>query len=373
MKTDKKNINVLHIDSERTWRGGQQQAAYLLETMHEKGYETALVCRPGSEFESYCLKKKLPHYSIRMRGEVDFFCGFQIARICKNHGYEILHLHSAHAISTGLWAKLFNRSLIRVGVRRVDFHIRNHAFSRFKYKTSMLDRLVCISKKIYEVALEDGIPEDKLRIIRSGVDLTKFDRDFRDPLFKKEFGIPDNHVVAGTVAAVTWHKDYPNLLKAAGKVLDSEDHITFIAVGSGPDEAKIHDLKNELGLGDRFIFTGFRSDVGRFLKNFDMFVHASKMEGLGTSILDAQGAGLPVIGSYAGGIPEIIQHRKNGLLVPVGNPAALADAIVELVNDETLRNMLGKNGRETVEEFSIAHTIEHNLDLYREIMQKTQS
>ena len=147
MKTGKKNIRVLHIDSERTWRGGQQQAAYLLEAMYEKGYETALVCRPGSEFESYCKKNKLPHYSIRMRGEVDFYSGYQIARICRRHGYNILHLHSAHAISTGLWTKLFNRSLILVGVRRVDFHIRNNAFSRYKYKTRMLDRLVCISKK----------------------------------------------------------------------------------------------------------------------------------------------------------------------------------------------------------------------------------
>lgn len=367
MKTDK-NIRVLHIDSERTWRGGQQQAAYLLEGMHKQGYRTALVCRPGSEFENYCHANGLPVFSVSMRGEIDFYCGYKIARICKKHGYNILHLHSAHAISTGLWAKFFNRSLILIGVRRVDFHIRKNALSRFKYKTPMLDRLVCISKKIYEVAKEDGIPEDKLRTIYSGVDLKKFDRDFPDPAFRQDFGIPRNHTVVGTVAAMAWHKDYPNLLRAAKKVLDRQNDITFCAVGSGPDEKEILDLKDELSLGDRFILTGFRTDVGRFLKNYDIFVHASSMEGLGTSILDAQGVGLPVIGSYAGGIPEIIQHRINGLLVPIGNPDAFSESILELVNNQALREALGRKGKETVEQFSIANTIKHNLNLYREIM-----
>jgi L-malate glycosyltransferase len=372
MKRDK-NIRVLHIDSERTWRGGQQQAAYLLEGMYKQGYQTALVCRPGSEFESYCQENGLPVFSIRMGGEVDFFCGYKIARICKKHGYNILHLHSAHAISTGLWAKFFYRSLTLIGVRRVDFHIRKNALSRFKYKTPMLDRLVCISRKIYEVAKEDGIPEDKLRIIYSGVDFTKFDNDFPDQQFRRELGIPENHVVVGTVAAMAWHKDYPNLLKAAKKVLDSQHNITFCAVGSGPDEKEIIALKKELGLGDRFILTGFRTDVGRFLKNFDIFVHASSMEGLGTSILDAQGVGLPIIGSYAGGIPEIIQHRINGLLVPVGNPDALAESILEMANNQSLRETLGKKGKETVEKFSIVNTIKNNLSLYREIMNTTSS
>ncbi len=367
MKIDK-NIKVLHIDSERTWRGGQQQAAYLLEGMHKKGYKTALVCRSGSEFETYCRSKNLPVFPIPMAGEIDFFCGYRIAGICRTHGFKILHLHSAHAIATGLWAKLFFRPLKLIGVRRVDFHIRKNVLSRFKYKTPMLDRLVCISKKIYEVAKEDGIPEDKLRIIYSGVDLKKFDNDFPDLNFKEELGIPENHTVVGTVAAMAWHKDYPNLLKAAKKVLDRQKNITFCAVGSGPDEQQIVELREELGLGSRFILTGFRTDVGKFLKNFDIFVHASCMEGLGTSILDAQGACLPVIGSYAGGIPEIIQNQVNGLLVPARNPDALAGSILELVNNHTLRKKLGKKGKETVERFSIANTIENNLNLYREIM-----
>ncbi|MBW2219123.1 MAG: glycosyltransferase, partial [Deltaproteobacteria bacterium] len=225
-----------------------------------------------------------------------------------------------------------------------------------------------ISKKIYEVAKEDGIPEDKLRVIYSGVDLKKFDNDFPDQHFKKELGIPENHTVVGTVAVMEWTKDYPNLLKAAKKVLDRQTNVTFCAVGSGPDEQQVVELREELGLGDRFILTGFRTDVGKFLKSFDIFVHASCMEGLGTSILDAQGAGLPVIGSYAGGIPEIIQNQINGLLVPAKNPDALAESILELVNNHTLRKELGKKGKETVERFSITNTIENNLNLYREVI-----
>lgn len=367
MKTDN-HIKVLHVDSERTWRGGQQQAAYLLEGMHKRGYQTALACRPGSTFEHHCHDHALPVFPVTMAGEIDFFSGRTIANICRNHGFAILHLHSAHAIATGLWAKLFFRPLKLIGVRRVDFHIRKNMFSRFKYRTSMLDRLVCISRKIYEVAQEDGIPEGKLRVIHSGVDLDRFRKASLDREMKSKLGIPGHHLVVGTVAAMAWHKDYPNLLNAAKKVLKTQSNITFCAVGSGPDEDQIVQLKDELALGDRFVLTGFRNDVGNFLHMFDIFVHASCMEGLGTSILDAQGVGLPVIGSYAGGIPEIIQHRTNGLLVPIKDPDALAASILKLANNPRLREAYGKKGKETVERFSIANTIEKNLDLYRELM-----
>lgn len=365
MKNDK--INVLHIDTEYGWRGGQQQAVYLFEKLLKKGFTSAMVCQPDSALSSYCQEHQLPYFDLRMRGEGDLVAGFRIAKICKENEFNILHLHSAHAVTIGIWAKLFHSTLKLVAVRRVDFHI-NGFFSKLKYDNPYLDKIVCISDKIKEVLLKDRIKSDRLLTIHSGIDTDKF-RELTDSSnLRNEMGIPENDVVVGTVAAIVGHKDYPNLLKSANIVLRRKSHVTFCAVGSGSQKERMHELADRLNLGDKFIFAGFREDVGRFLKMFDIFVLASKKEGLGTSILDAQAMGLPVVGTRAGGIPESVHHNVNGLLVPPGNETALAEAIIELIEDEDKRKRLGETARETVEQFDINITVAKNIELYKQLL-----
>ncbi|GAB6094747.1 glycosyltransferase [Desulfatiferula olefinivorans] len=361
------DFSVLHVDTEKNWRGGQQQAAYLFERMHAVGMNTAMVCKKGSSFETYCNKHNLPCHAIPMYGEFDITAGYKIAALCREKGFRILHLHSSHALALGLWAKLFNRSLRLVAVRRVDFHIKKNFLSRFKYSTALLDVIVCISEGIKKVLLEDGLPEEKLVTIHSGVDITKFQFAPLSGNIKKEMGIPDDHRVVGTIAALSNHKDYPNLLHAARRLVDRNDHVTFCALGTGPEENSIHRLADDLKLGSRFIFAGFRNNVGDFLNIFDVFVLASYEEGLGTSILDAQAVGLPVVACRSGGIPEVVADGINGILVPPRDPDALAAAIETLLNDPDKRALFGRRAKQDVEAFSIDHTVEKNLLLYKRL------
>lgn len=370
--TKENDIRILHIDSERNWRGGQQQAAYLLERLHGLGYKTALICPPGADMESYCRSHSLPCHPVAMHGEIDIRAGYKIASLCKKHRYGIAHLHTAHALATGLWARLFYPKLRLIAVRRVDLHIRKNPLSRYKYNTRRLDKIVCISKGIRKVMLSDGLSESRLATIHSGVDLKKFDPVTPPRDFKKRLGIPEDHILVGTVAAIAGHKDYPNLLHAAKYILQHMDNVSFCAVGDGPDETEVHALARRLDLGSRFVFAGFRSDVGNFLKSFDIFVLSSSLEGLGTSILDAQGVGLPVVACDTGGIPEAVLDNENGLLVPPGNSKALAEAILKLARDEKMRRNFGCRAKETVGAFSIDITVRKNIDLYRELID-TQS
>jgi len=365
-------IQVLHIDTEESWRGGQQQVAYLVEGLFKKGFTTALVCQANSTFEKYCEDKNLPYFSMLMLGEMDFLAGYRIAKVSKKLGFNVLHLHSAHALAIGMWAKLFCRDLKLIAVRRVDFHIKNNWFSRFKYNGKLLDRIVCVSDRIKNILIEDGIEPEKLVTIHSGIDTHKFEKIVPPNDFREKFGIPQNHILVGTVAAIVDHKDYPNLMRAAKIVIEKLDHVTFCAVGDGPDKNQVLKLANELNLNNRFIFTGFRNDVGNFLKSFDVFVMASKLEGLGSSILDAFSVGLPVAACRAGGIPEMVSHNKNGILVPPQNPQALADAIISLVKDQDLRKRLGQNALKTVTEFDVEVTINKNIKLYKEICSLSQ-
>ncbi len=364
-----KNISggILHIDSEKSWRGGQQQVIYLHEGLLERGYKSKIVCQPGSALEDYCRRKILPHFSIKMRGELGIFAARRIAKLCKQEDFGILHLHSAHALATGLWVKLFNRNLCLIGTRRVSAKIKQNPFSKFKYTSRMVNRHVCISNNIKQVMISDGVPEGKLVVIHSGIDLKKFDNDFPMSDFKKTIGIPEDNLVVGTIASMSKDKNYPNLLSAAKKVLQRCENVTFCAVGAGPDEVKIRDFARTLGIENDFIFTGYRKDIGNFLKIFDIFVLASSFEGLGTSLLDAQTCGLPLIGSDVGGIPEVIEHTVNGYLVPPENSDALADAIIELLQNNEKRASFGDAGKSSVARFDIEKTIDNNIELYHQI------
>lgn len=364
----KNEIRVLHIDSEKGWRGGQQQAAYLIERMCEMGFTTAMVSKPGSVMASYCLEKGLPFYPVSMRGELDVSAGVKIAALCRKHGFNVLHLHSAHALATGLWAKLFFRRLHLIAVRRVNSPIRKNRFSRFKYTTAALDKIICISDGIKEVLLNDGINPETLVTIHSGVDLGKFDGIQIPQDFRKNIGIPQGHLVVGTVAALSAEKDYPNLLHAAEKILANHNNVTFCAVGDGPEKESVCDLARGLNLGSRFIFTGFRKDVGCLLKIFDIFVLPSFKEGLGTSILDAQAIGLPVVACRTGGVPEIVFDGENGYLVPPRDSDALALAIADLVEHPEKRRAFGERGYETVQNFSIDKTVHKNIELYKQLV-----
>lgn len=363
-----RSLRVLHIDTEFGWRGGQQQVAYLVAGLQRRGHGGGVVCQPDSDLEKYCRDRGWPCYPVRTHGELDFLAGRRVARICREGGFDILHLHAAHALALGIWAKLFKAPGKMVATRRVDFHIRHNRLSRFKYSNPFLDRIICVSDQIRRILMDDGIPGHLLETIHSGVDLHRFDGISPPKGLREQLGIPDGHILVGTMAAMADHKDYPNLLQAADMVCRKNASISFCAVGSGPEEDRLHALASELGLGKRFVFTGFRKDVGPFLKSYDIFVHPSYLEGLGTAILDAQAVGLPVIATRTGGIPEIVSHGENGILVPPRDPRALADAICDLAANPELRRRLGESARASVEQFSIERTVEKNLAMYAALL-----
>lgn len=361
-------IKVIHIDTEMSWRGGQQQAAYLFEGMLLQGCETLMLCQPGSAMQKYCLEKKLPHRSMSFPNELSVNTGRQTARLATSFQASILHLHSGHSVSWGLWAKLFSPSLRLIATRRVDFSIRKNPLSVYKYRNPALNHIVCISANIFQVMRQDGISDTKLSVIRSSVDIHRFDHDVVPFGFRKTWNIPDDNLLIGTVAAFVGHKDYPNLLRAARIVLQSRANITFMAVGEGALLDEMRAMATELQISDRFIFAGFQKQVGIFLKAFDIFVLASKLEGLGTSVLDAMSVGLPIIGTRAGGIPEMIKDAENGLLVPAQDHQALADAILKLADNPFQRGSLALQAQSDVHSFSVETMVRQYLALYESLL-----
>ena len=233
-------IRVLHIDTEKTWRGGQQQAFYLHKGLIEENIFSLMICNPNSELKKRCEQSNFPHIIIKMRNEIDLLAAFEISRVCKKENISILQAHSAHALSIGI-IKL-------IGVRRVDFHIGTNIFSKWKYNTSLINKIVAISTGIRKVLKQDGISDSRIETIHSAIDIDKFKFTVTNNEIRKKHNIHENNLIVGTTAAFVGHKDYPNLINAAKKVINEFEGVTFMVLGDGPLKAEMVRLVKDLNI-----------------------------------------------------------------------------------------------------------------------------
>lgn len=360
---------IFHIDTEKNWRGGQQQSFYLHKSLVKQGFKSYMLCKKNSVMSDKCKSENLAFINFPLKSELDFYSAFKIANYTKKLNVKILHLHTAHALSLGILIKLFNPKLKLIAVRRVDFSLKKNALSFLKYNNRFLDKLVCISKNIVNVVENDGVPKSKIKMIYSGIDIDRYSPENNVNLYlRNKYKLSDDCVIIGTVAALVGHKDYPSLLRAARIVLESKSNVVFISAGDGHSYDELMHLHSNLKLAEKFIFSGFESNIKDFLHSIDIFVLSSKKEGLGTSVLDAMSAGKPIVACDSGGIPEMIVHQKNGLLAKKENPQDLAEKIIYMIDNYELRQKYSKQALEDVKSFSIDNTINENIKLYKELL-----
>jgi len=253
----------------------------------------------------------------------------------------------------------------------VDFSIyRNFLrLSRFKYLHMGVDRYVAISGAVREQLARDGVPSARIEVVASGIDADRIERAARKDL-RVDLGLPPGTPLVGDVAAFGWHKAQEVLVEATPLLLRAVPAAHVALIGEGECRPKVEAVARRLGLlGTRVHFCGFRDDVPEVLGSLDAFVMCSVMEGLCTSALDAQAAGVPVVASRVGGLVEAVADGETGILVPPRDPAALADAVARVLLDRGLGDRLGKAGRARVRErFSVKAMVEGTRSVYRRLL-----
>lgn len=358
-------MRTLHIDDQCGWRGGEQQAAYLIRGLAERGHTVVLAGRADAAFlkadhgPSILERVVAPFW-----GECDVWTVWLLARTVKRHGIDIIHAHTSHAHTLACLARAFAGRGRVVVSRRVDFPPKRHWFNRWKYASP--DQIVAISNRIAGVLRAFGVPENKVSVVHSCIDPARFDVA---PLSRADLGVPDNALLLGNVAALVGHKDHATLVAAMPAVLRELPNLRLLIAGEGPLRQRIEGQIAGLGLGDAVTLLGYRKDVPRLLRSVDAFVLSSKSEGLGTSILDAMACELPVVATAAGGIPEVVQHGKTGFLVPPRDPEALASAIVRVFREPAYARGVARAGKALVcGQFAVKTMVEGNLRVYERLV-----
>jgi glycosyltransferase involved in cell wall biosynthesis len=361
-------MRILHLNTERTWRGGEQQCLYLLEGLKAHDIACHLVCPPDSPLEERAEKSGIPVFPVTMRGETDLSAVFQIRRLIRKGRYHIVHSHTSHAHTLAFLASA-GIPTIRLVTRRVDFSIFRHSFlhlSGMKYRY-MADFYIAISHEIKRVLVNDGLAPHRIFVVHSGVDLDRFLGISADHL-KEEFSIGHEEKIVLNVAHLAGHKGQKYLVEAIPRILREVPLVRFFIVGGGQLRSELIQRTDSLGLKDKIVFTGFRKDVGAFYNLADLFVMSSVKEGLGTAVLDALALGLPVVATKAGGIPESVLHDRTGRLVPPGDSAALAKEVIYMLKQPNEALRMGRQGQVFAREhFSIQAMIERNIDVYHQI------
>ena len=362
-------MKILHINTERTWRGGEQQTLNLLTGLSQRRITCHLICQAGSPMEERAVRAGMEVFPIPMRGEIDLAASFQIRKLISDFKYNIIHAHTSHAHTLAFWASI-RTGVIRLVTRRVDFTIFRNRFlplNGIKYRY-MADYYIAISEKIKDVMVKDGIAADRIFVVYSGINPDRFCQSSGDHLIP-EFHLRTSQPVIINVAHMAEHKGQQYLVRAIPHVLKQIPDARFFIIGEGELRADLQALSASLGISRALTFTGFRKDVGAFYNIADLFVMSSVQEGLGTAMVDALALGKPVVAANAGGIPEIIKDGETGCLVDAANPQALAQGIIRMLTNKDQAQRMALRGRAVVkEQFSIDAMVENNLAVYHQLL-----
>lgn len=365
-------MKILHISSPKSWRGGEQQLMYLVEELKKLGVKQVVMCPFNSEVHKYCLKRHLNHVTYFKGFTANPMVAFKVRYVCDKEGVDLVHVHDSHAHNFAvLSAVLTNNKLPIVVSRRVDFPITGNAMSMYKYNHDQVRKIICVSHAIKSVMAPFIEDKSKLCVVHSGIDIEKFDHAPSD-ILRKEYNIPADEVLIGNVAALAPHKDYPTFVKTAQILISLGIKAKFLGIGEGPSRKEAENAIAEANMENHIILTGFRTDIPKVLPELDLFLTTSKTEGLGTSVLDALAANVPVVATAAGGIPEIIQDKVNGRLAPIQNPQALAEAVIQTINSQEKINLYKRAGQETLKEFSKEITAKRTLKIYEELLDSSR-
>jgi glycosyltransferase involved in cell wall biosynthesis len=364
------NSNILHIDTQGAWRGGEAQVFALCRGLLQRGYPINVITQPDSALAARLRQSGIEPVEIPMRGEFDLLAAFRIREICRSRDIHIIHAHDAraHALS---WIATMARTPIPVLVtRRVDFPVGGNLLSALKYKSNRI-YFIAISNGVKKVLIDGGVPEDRIEIVFSGVDPMRFQGACDGSSFKMEYGIGEDRIIIGNIAALTDHKGQIYLIDAAPRILERFPNARFFIIGKGELKPSLQNRIDRLGLREKITLTGFIQNVGDALAAMDLFVLSSHLEGLCTSLLDAMSMKVPVVATRAGGIPDVVEHEVHGLLVEPKNPDSLAAAVIRMLEDKEAQRRFVEAGYEKVMQFfTTEQMIKGTIRVYEKILKE---
>ena len=351
-----RTLRVIHVASGREWRGGQRQVLYLARGLAAlPQVETSVLTGSGTVLATRLAEAGVMVHAVTWSMGLDpRVVGALLAELSP---HVIVHAHDSHA-HTLADAAVRIRGGRLVVTRRVDFPIRQAARWR------RVERAIALSPAVRDRLLAAGVAEERIAVIPPAVDLDALDPGPPWPAAVRQRTSASPWVAC--VAALTPEKGIDVLLEAAARVRTTHPDVEWIVLGDGPQRDALLARRAALALDDVVAFPGHVEHPEAVVARAALMVQPSRSEGFGSSVLDALALGVPVLASATGGLPESLVHG-GGLLVPAGDPAALAQSVRDLLDDPARRERLSGDGRVAAERFAVPQLVRRTLDVYRSL------
>jgi len=289
----------------------------------------------------------------------------------------VIHLNSSKVGATGsvvafLYNVFRNKSAKAKVIYTVHGFILNEPLEWWRkvyywiaecVSAKLKDEIICVSENDKKSLLKYKIiKKNKISVISVGIDFDKL--KFIEKQTARLKITDKSDIIIGTIAGLYKTKGIRYLIYAAKEVLQKKDNLQFIVFGSGPQNQYLRELIEKIGIENKFSIIQVNQKAAEYLKAFDIFILPSVKEGLPYTLIEARYAELPIIATRVGGIPEIIENGKTGLLIEPTKPKILANKIIELIEDKNLREKLSNDTRKNLNKFSLQKMLEKTLEHY---------
>jgi glycosyltransferase involved in cell wall biosynthesis len=362
-------MKILMLNEIKDWGGGEVLTLDLAAALIKAGVDLTLGCNRKSVLAERAQEMDVPVITFPMRNELDIFAVIYISNLIHKKKFDIIHTHTMRDHVLGSLAAKQGGKTGSVRTQHIHFPENPSFMAQLAYK-KWTDVIVCNSDFIKKDLEKAGIDNSLLRVVHNGIDFDRIGDGEDSENIRDEFEIPEGCPVIGCAGSLFKTKGQEHLIKAFPAILKKYPDARILIAGDGSERKNLEKLSESIEGGQKIIFAGKRKDMANIMKSIDIMVVPSVWEEpFGLVNVEAMYAGVPVIASNVGGIPEIIEDSKTGLLVPPGDEAAIANAVIKLLEDNDLKNRIIKNARERAENyFSSERMAKDMIKVYEDVL-----
>jgi len=336
-------MRLVHILAETGWSGGEVQLDHLVRHLHRQGHEQHLVLEPGAEFARVGDELGLPVHRARLRRGYRPSVQKQVRRVVGDIAPDVLHLGCGRSLLWGGWACRSLGVPLRYTTRRIDYPIGRSWWRGGRYR-QLVDHVIANCRSVERRVLDAGVPTARVTLLHEGIDMAPWTAlsDGGAPA-REALGLPGDAIVVSCAATLRPRKGQRELIAAFDRAAAAHPRAALVLAGAGPDLEALR--AQAAAVSTRVLVPGPIRPVADLYRATDLFVMPSFNEGLSNACLEASAAGLPLVVSSVGGLPEIVADGETGAVVAPGDSDALADALGRYLGDAALRRDHGAAGR----------------------------
>jgi glycosyltransferase involved in cell wall biosynthesis len=354
-------MNVLFLNSCRTWGGGEVSLTQIADSLMSRGHSVTVACRRGSALHHRMNDSAVNLVPMRFGGDFDPFTILALARLIVGRKIDVVCVHTEKELRVGGVASLLAGVPVIVS-REVDFPLKDTFLNRLFYgRVASVVIANSFATKNTLLISAPWLGGEKIHVVWKGVDVRRFRLPASGRL-REEFHVGEEDSLIGFVGRLDEQKGLMTLLEAMALLVERHRNAKLVLAGEGNLRAAVQGFLRSRDLDRHAYLAGFREDIPEFLRGIDFLVMPSNWEGFGYAAVEAMAAGKAIVASHVSSLPEIIDDRRTGLLVPPRSPEMLADAMVTLVDNPQLRTSMGKAGARKVENVFTLSTMVANVE-----------